>query len=283
MVDLSACQITSAGEFTRSLWRLLNLLMQPGIVLPVLAVIMVAPWVVRPQRWKRRISLGALLLLLIYGLGLSPLGLQVGDKGLALLIPQDGGQTVDAIVVLGRGSGFRPARVAVAADLWQQQRAPLIFTSGTGDAIEMGQMLEAADVPEAAIDGEPCSRTTNENALFTAALLQPQGIKRLILVTDPPHMVRSLLTFRSVGFDVIPHPSPLPTGMDFKNRQMLVLREWIGLLGYGLMGRYFAREPLDQGLRASPSLQIANQRRIEDLLGAGEGDLAVEGILELGA
>ena len=251
MVDLSACQMTSAGEFTRSLWQLLSLLVQPSIVLPVLTVIIVAPWVVRPRRWKRRISLVGVLLLLIYSLGLSPLGVKVGGKGLALLIPQDGGQSVDAIVVLGRGGEFRPARVAVAADLWRQQRAPLIFASGMGDAIELGQMLETAGVPETAIDGEPCSRTTNENALFTAALLQPKGIKRLILVTDPPHMARSLLTFRSVGFDVIPHPSPIPSSLNVKRRQQMVMREWAGLIGYGIMGRYFARDPVDQGFRAS--------------------------------
>ncbi|WP_035985140.1 YdcF family protein [Leptolyngbya sp. KIOST-1] len=246
MVDLSACQITSAGDLTRSLWRLLNLLMQPSIVLPVLAVMIAAPWVVRPRRWKRRISLAGILLLLLYGLGLSPLGVALGGESLARLIPRDSGQPADAIVILGRGGEFRPGRVQVAAELWQQQRAPLIFASGRGDAIEIGQMLEAAGVPAAAIDGEPCSATTNENALFTAALLQP-GVRRLILVTDPPHMARSLLTFRSLGFEVTPHPSPVPNGIDDRNRRFLVLREWAGLIGYGIMGRYFARETEEPG------------------------------------
>ncbi|PZU98592.1 MAG: hypothetical protein DCF32_19490 [Leptolyngbya sp.] len=61
MVDLSACQITSAGDLTRSLWRLLNLLLQPTFVLPTLAVMIAAPWIVRPRRWKRRISLAGVL------------------------------------------------------------------------------------------------------------------------------------------------------------------------------------------------------------------------------
>jgi uncharacterized SAM-binding protein YcdF (DUF218 family) len=250
VVNLSACHITSAGDLTRSLWQLLNVLLQPGIVLPVLAVKIVTPWIVRPRRWKRRMSLAGVLLVLLYGLGISPLGTHLGGKGLALLIPRDGGQPADAIVVLGRGADFRPSRVQVAADLWQQQRAPLIFASGRSDATEIGQMLEAAGVPAAAIDGEPCSATTNENALFTAALLQPQGIKRLILVTDPPHMARSLLTFRSLGFEVTPHPSPVPRSLGDRKRQFLVLREWAGLIGYGMMGRYFARETGDPGFGA---------------------------------
>ncbi|MGB5974001.1 MAG: YdcF family protein, partial [Nodosilinea sp.] len=134
MVDLSACQATSAGELTRSLWRLLNALVQPGVVLPLLAVLIVAPWVVRPRQWKRRISLAGILLLLLYGLGLSPAGARLGGEGLARLFPRDGGQPADAIVVLGRGGSFRPSRVQVAVELWQQQRAPLIFASGRGDA-----------------------------------------------------------------------------------------------------------------------------------------------------
>ncbi|MBD2109619.1 ElyC/SanA/YdcF family protein [Nodosilinea sp. FACHB-13] len=250
MVDLSACQITAAGDLTRSLWRLLNLLLQPTSILPVLAVMIAAPWIVRPRRWKRRISLAGVLLVLLYSLGLSPLRIQMGGKGLALLIPRDGGQPADAIVVLGRGGDFRPSRVQVAAELWQQQRAPLVFASGRSDAKEIGQMLKATGLPAEAIDGEPCSATTNENALFTAALLQPRGIRRLILVTDPPHMARSLLTFRSLGFEVTPHPSPIPRSLDNRKRQFLVLREWAGLIGYGMMGRYFARETGEPGFGA---------------------------------
>nr|WP_278003661.1 YdcF family protein [Nodosilinea sp. TSF1-S3] len=229
---------------------MLSLLLHPHLVLPVLAVTIVAPWIVRPRRWKRRISLAGVLLVLLYSLGLSPLGTQLGGKGLALLIPQDSGQPADAIVVLGRGRDFRPSRVQVAAELWRQQRAPLIFASGRGDATEIGQMLEAVGVPTAAIDGEPCSGTTNENALFTAALLQPQGIRRLILVTDPPHMARSLLTFRSLGFEVNPHPSPVPNGLGDRSQRFLVLREWAGLIGYGMMGRYFARATGEVGFGA---------------------------------
>jgi uncharacterized SAM-binding protein YcdF (DUF218 family) len=253
VVDLSACQITAAGHWAGLSWRLFNLLLQPRLVLPLLAVLITAPWVFRTWRWKRQASLVGVLLLLLYGLGLSPLGGNVGGRGLALLIPEDNGRPADAIVILGRGPEFRPSRVQVAAELWQQQRAPLVFVSGRNDAIEIGQMLEGAGVPAAAIDGEPCSATTNENAEFTAALLQPQGMKRLILVTDPPHMARSLLTFRSLGFAVTPHPSPIPNSIDFKRRQFMVLREWVGLISYGMMGRYFSRQVDEPGFRVEAS------------------------------
>ncbi|WP_228040081.1 YdcF family protein [Nodosilinea sp. LEGE 07088] len=172
---------------------------------------------------------------------MSPLGGKIGAAGLALLVPADNGQPADAIVVLGRGERFRASRVQTVTDLWREQRAPLIFASGRGDAIEIGQMLEANGLPPESIEGEPCSTTTNENALFTAALLKPRGAKRLVLVTDFPHMARSLLTFRSLGFEVIPHTSPIPADYGPKGERLLVMREWIGLISYGLMGRYFAR------------------------------------------
>lgn len=241
MVDLSACQATVAGSWAGLSWRLYNLLVQPHLVMPFLAFLISAPWALRSWRWKRQASLAGVLLLLLYGLGISPLGGKLGATGLSLLIPSDSGRPADAIVILGRGGEFRPSRVQVAADLWRQQRAPLVFASGRGDAIEIGQMLATAGVPTSAIDGEPCSATTNENALFTAALLQPRGIQRLILVTDPPHMARSLLTFRSLGFEVIPHPSPVPHDLNSQKQHFLVVREWVGLISYGMMGRYFSR------------------------------------------
>jgi uncharacterized SAM-binding protein YcdF (DUF218 family) len=89
------------------------------------------------------------------------------------------------------------------------------------------------------LDGENCSLTTDENAVFTASVLQPQGIKRILLVTDPPHMWRSLLVFRAQGFTVIPKPSPLPSYLGRKAETFITLREYMGLVGYGLRGLFF--------------------------------------------
>lgn len=53
--------------------------------------------------------------------------------------------------------------------------------------------------------------------------------------------MRSFLTFRSFGFEVVPHPSPLPSFMGYPSQRRLVMRESFGLLTYGLLGRYFPR------------------------------------------
>jgi uncharacterized SAM-binding protein YcdF (DUF218 family) len=251
MVDLSTCQMTSTTYWTHMGWRWFQWLIQPSVMVSILAGVIAIPWLFSTWRWKRAVSGMGMVLLVAYGLMALPLAAKLGGRGLALLTPSDSGQAADAIVVLGRGADFRPSRVQVAAELWQQGRAPLVFTSGQGDAMELEQMLTRVGVPAAAIEGEPCSATTNENAEFTAALLQPRGIQRVILVTDLPHLLRSTLTFRSFGFEVIPHPSPVPSSFDVRQRQRLILREWAGLVTYGLLGRYFSREFADPGFTVS--------------------------------
>jgi len=51
------------------------------------------------------------------------------------------------------------------------------------------------------------------------------------------------------SFTVTPHPSPIPSSLDFKRRQFMVLREWVGLISYGMMGRYFSRQVDEPGFR----------------------------------
>jgi uncharacterized SAM-binding protein YcdF (DUF218 family) len=50
------------------------------------------------------------------------------------------------------------------------------------------------------------SRDTFENAQFCAALLEPLGIRRIVLVTDADHEWRAMREFVSAGFAVVPAP-----------------------------------------------------------------------------
>ncbi|MBE9180323.1 YdcF family protein [Oculatella sp. LEGE 06141] len=245
-LDPSLCEQTSiTGEWAGFTWQVFGWLNAPARVLSILMIWILLPWLIRSWRWKRQTSGVGLGLLLAYLIVASPVVTRIGNRVLVSTLPSDSGATADAIVILGRGSELTPSRVKVAADLWQEQRAPLVFTSGWGDALPMAQQLQAKGVSPAAIDGEPCSRTTEENARFTMSLLQPQGVQRILLVTDPPHMLRSLLTFRSLGVEVIPHPSPLPNTIDRRSATFLVFREYLGLVSYGLLGRFFPRGMAD--------------------------------------
>jgi uncharacterized SAM-binding protein YcdF (DUF218 family) len=53
---------------------------------------------------------------------------------------------------------------------------------------------------------ETQSRATAENAAFTARILQPAGIRRILLVTHAVHMRRAEELFRRQGFDVVVAP-----------------------------------------------------------------------------
>lgn len=244
VLDPALCQETVVNAWVTLTWNAYHLLTRPTLILTLLLMLSLGPWLLSrlSMRWKGGISGVGLLLLVSYVLVGSPIGVALGDRLLVYPVPPDTGETADAIVVLGRGSELRPDRVDVAADLWQSQRAPLVFASGRGDAVEIAEQLESQGLPSDAIAGEPCSRTTEENAQFSALLLKPQSVKRILLVTDPPHMLRSLLTFRSLGFEVIPHLSPLPQPLSNRHEGILLLREYVGLAAYSILGRFSTRE-----------------------------------------
>lgn len=214
-------------------------LMTPALIILLLAAIAGLPCLIPRLPGKRLwLSTGSIVLLM-YFIATSPLSVAVGSKGLVAFVPNDTGATADAIVVLGRGSQFRQTRVEVAAELWKVHRAPLIFASGAGDASEITELLKAEGIPAQALAHEGYSRTTEENARLTATVLKPQGVNKILLVTDPPHILRSLLTFRSFGFTVIPRTSPLPPGLSPRRKTLMVFYEYLGLISYGLQGRFF--------------------------------------------
>ncbi|PZO55219.1 MAG: YdcF family protein [Phormidesmis priestleyi] len=247
MLDSALCpQASPTGVWTKLSWAITEALSQPGlyhpaVVIGILVSVAIWPWVWRRDRWKKPVMAMSLGLLVVYLAARSPILTGIGNQLLVGFIPADSGEKAEAIVVLGRGAQHNPMRAQVAERLWQAKRAPLIFASGRGDAPLIADLV-SAQVPKAAVSGEPCSLTTNQNAEFTAALLMPQGVHTIVLVTDAPHMLRSLLTFKSFGFKVIPHISPLNPNTEQRNRRFLVFRESIGLVSYGLLGRYFSRE-----------------------------------------
>lgn len=92
---------------------------------------------------------------------------------------------------------------------------------------------------------EAASPTTWENARFSAAILQRDGIGRVFLVTHAWHMRRSLLAFRRAGLDAVPAPvrsDPWPRWSPLElvprtsswQRSYYAMHEWIGLLWYSI-------------------------------------------------
>lgn len=122
----------------------------------------------------------------------------------------------DAIVVLGAGiePDFRPTgalrrRVEHAVTLWREGYAPYIICSGgyTGknplpEAVACVDTVVGMGVPRGAVFAESASRSTEENAIFTARLMAAHGWRSVLVVTDNFHVLRSEYLFGRVGVPV---------------------------------------------------------------------------------
>jgi uncharacterized SAM-binding protein YcdF (DUF218 family) len=106
-------------------------------------------------------------------------------------------------------------RMWFAARLYRAGRAPLVVLSGgadparspTSEAEAMQRLLRDFGVPDSAMLLETASRTTGENAQFTAQLLGERRIGRVLLVTSALHMERAKREFEAAGIEVIPAPT----------------------------------------------------------------------------
>lgn len=134
-------------------------------------------------------------------------------------------QRADAIVILGAGReqndpGWGGAdqpglmaleRLRYAARLARASGLPMAATGGLhygqppseaalmADSMKRDYGLEIRWLEEQ-------SRTTWENASLSAELLQPQGVRRVVLVTQAWHMSRARWCFEQAGFEVITAP-----------------------------------------------------------------------------
>lgn len=103
-------------------------------------------------------------------------------------------------------------RLLAAARLYHRLHIPILFTGGkvledgASEAEIARRYLLGLDVPDRAILLETKSRTTGENAKFTAEMLRARGFSSPLLVTSAFHMKRSVLNFENNGVSVTPFP-----------------------------------------------------------------------------
>jgi uncharacterized SAM-binding protein YcdF (DUF218 family) len=124
-------------------------------------------------------------------------------------------EPVDAIVVLGaplRGDGGVGAvleeRVRAGVDLWRQGTASLVIMAGgrtrgaaRAESEAMGEAALGLGLPPGALLLESASQSTYENALRVAEILGERGLRRVLVVTTPFHLRRSVRWFRRAGLD----------------------------------------------------------------------------------
>ena len=170
-----------------------------------------------------------------------------------------------AIVILGAGRhyntpeflGDTPNEMAlerIRYGVWLARRTqlPLLVTGGLGDdhIVSEAQLMKQLIESEYALGvrwTEKQSRTTFENAKFSADILKAEGIDSVYLVTHALHMKRSVMSFEKFLPSV--HPAPtvfmshsqrkqtlrhfLPSAKALKQTSQ-VFHEYIGMLWYWL-------------------------------------------------
>jgi uncharacterized SAM-binding protein YcdF (DUF218 family) len=202
-----------------------NLLLPPGILL----LLLLFAWWLRHVRPRLSRALFVIGLAGMWAMSL-PIVVQWSAKGIESIppLPQDQwttlAQRADAIVILGSGrerndpswgadipTGVALERMRYAARMSKASGLPILVTGGLhygeppSEAAIMAESLrEDFGVTVRWQEGE--SRTTWENATMTAAILQPLGIKRIVVVTQAWHMPRSVWSFEKAGFSVVAAP-----------------------------------------------------------------------------
>jgi uncharacterized SAM-binding protein YcdF (DUF218 family) len=256
--------------------KLLPLLVYPlGLACLFLIAVLILK---KHPEWRRWLTIGALVLLWLGGNRWFSFALARSLEWRDL--PNGPLPRVEVIVLLGGGTESadppRPMtevnsagdRVLYAAQLYHQGKAPVIlasggnlgFSSARGDtpAEEMKSLLMLSGVPESAVRMQTESQNTYEDALYSAKILEEQGVTEIILVTSAMHMPRARALFEKQGLSVIPAPVDFtiternwaavfkPTPGEFflnllPNASALsltstVLKEYLGMLIYSLRG-----------------------------------------------
>lgn len=167
----------------------------------------------------------------------------------------------EAIVVLGMANVVRDdlgvpvprggllERLRYAASVHRRTGLPLLVTGGNrrpGKPAEADVMARSLgnDFHVGVRFVENRSRNTAENAAYSAALLAPAGITRIVLVTHASHMIRAVGAFEDQGLTVVPAPirrrfvslsftAFLPR-VNALARSVAATREHLGRVWYGL-------------------------------------------------
>ncbi|MDR0564327.1 MAG: YdcF family protein [Azoarcus sp.] len=181
----------------------------------------------------------------------APLQIEEARSAQAIVI-LGGGRMIDAPEYGGRDtvSIYTLERLRYGARLARELGLPVLVSGGapggrTPEAALMKAVLEE-DFNVAVRWEENVSLNTKLNAEKSAALLQGEGIQRIVLVTSAFHMRRSVAEFESRGFEVLAAPTGW-LGSHHKDPVLnmlpnagstvtgwMALREWLGLLAQKL-------------------------------------------------
>lgn len=167
------------------------------------------------------LSTGLSYKLLMRALGpVEPLDLAAARQAQAVVIlaseakpaPEFGGPTV---------GDFTLVRLRYGAAVARQTGLPILVSGGSLGAglPTMAELMQRSLTQDFRLPArwlEDRSLTTHQNALMSARILLPQGVRKIVLVTQEYHMKRATREFEAAGFQVV----PAPTGLNSKQHML---------------------------------------------------------------
>jgi len=144
------------------------------------------------------------------------------------------------------------ARMRYTSRLHKESMLPVLVSGGLGKPLGYSASLAEGmarglnddfSTPVKWMETE--SANTAENAAFSAKILLPAGVHKILLITDAMHMRRAKLAFQQQGLQVVPAPTmflntydlrwtSLTPGVGNLRRSHYAIYEWLGLLWYRL-------------------------------------------------
>ena len=144
----------------------------------------------------------------------------------------------DAAIVLGAAAwGDKPSpvfreRINHGINLYKRNDIQrLIFTGGKGESNEPAEAIVAKryaiaqGVDATDILTETNSRTTRQNLYYASQVATTHQLRRILIISDPLHMKRSVLMARDLGIDAYPSPTPTTRYRSFKSQMSFLARE----------------------------------------------------------
>lgn len=177
--------------------------------------------------------LGAATVVLLAVLAFTPL------SELTVPPPPPPPRPAGAIVVLGSYMGADGTlsaaslqRAVEGIQLYRHGMAPLLVMTGAqegalAEAEVRAQLARDLGVPAAAVLADAGGHTTRDEARRVRALLEPRGVRDVLLVTSGDHMPRARQQFEREGFTVAPAPvGPVHTPSTRPEDRIGRVRRW---------------------------------------------------------
>ena len=159
----------------------------------------------------------------------------------------------DAAIVLGAAVwGKEPSpvfreRINHSIDLYRNGKVrKIILTGGQGNKDELTEAAEARQfavrngVPERDILVEERSHTTYENLVNAKQVADANGLKKVLIVSDPLHMKRAVAMASDVGLEAYPSPTPTTRYRGWKSQMGSLVHETYYYIGYVVRSVFIA-------------------------------------------